>query len=487
MVDTIPYCSILFVGTVLVNPDRNQLEHYLYGILMVVITADGIPSCSHRQKFNVCARRKTACIIIYLVTIIEMMHFLLNGGVLDAHATKTNSMLSRRVMTSNRRLSSLSTLKATYKESASSCCFVPYTKRYHAIKPSASNQSYSIISYYSSSTLFLSKTSPMSTNNWEQITNHKTSKNVKLFKSVQKSKSKRSEMGLTVAEGVRLITDIISNEYSRRLVRRIVISETLLYDGTGDEYQQKLLHWLDIIEKESRQRKAENTEEDVPTCSINIGTDEVLKSCSGTVTSQGVVALMDIPPQYNPDDDSQYIVAKDIMPPFYLILDGLQDPGNVGTLLRSCAASFVTALILLPGSCDVWNPKAVRSAMGASFRVPVLEIHNADNHQPLDEVLELLKSCGVDKERVFAATMEASGDDANPSIAHYDIDFSNRAAGAAVILGKEGEGLRSDVLNAIKQGKISTVHVPMATGVESLNAGVCGSVIMFERMRQLST
>lgn len=454
---------------------------------MVVITADGIPSCSHRLKFYVCARRKTACIIIYLVAIIEMMHFPLNG-VLNAHATKTNSILSRRAMTSNRRLSSLSTLKTTYKESVSSCCFVPCIKRYHGIKPSANNQSYSIISYYSSST-FLSKTSSMSTNNsWEQITNHKTSKTVKLFKSVQKSKSKRSEMGLTVAEGVRLITDIISNEYSRGLVRRIVISETLLYDGTGDEYQQKLLHWLDIIEKESRQRKVENKEEgDVPTCSINIGTDEVLKSCSGTVTSQGIVALMDIPPQYNPDDDSQYIVAKDNMPPFYLILDGLQDPGNVGTLLRSCAASFVTALILLPGSCDVWNPKAVRSAMGASFRVPVLEINNVDKQQPLDEVLELLKSCGVDKERVFAATMEASGDDANPSIAHYDIDFSNRAAGAAVILGKEGEGLRSDVLNAIKQGKISTVHVPMAPGVESLNAGVCGSVIMFERMRQLST
>lgn len=475
--------SIINTILIIVPLIHQSLALAAHNFPMVVFTADS--TCSHRLKFYVYARRTTACIIIYLVAIIEMMHLPLNG-VLNAHSIKTNSMLTRRAMTSNRRLPSLSTFKK-YKESSSSCCFAPYTKWYHVIKPSSNNQRYSI-SYYSSSS-FLSMTSLMSTNNnWEQITNHRTSKTVKLFKSVHKSKSKRSEMGLTVAEGVRLVTDILSNEHSRQLVRRIVISETLLYDETSDEYQQKLLHWIGIVDEESRQRKAKNAEEDdVPTCSINIGTDEVLKSCSGTVTSQGIVALMDIPPQYNPDNNSQDIDAEDNMPPFYLILDGLSDPGNVGTLLRSCAASFVTALILLPGSCDVWNPKAVRSAMGASFRVPVLEINNAEKHQLLDEVLEMLKNWGVDKERVFAATMEASGDDANPSIAHYDIDFTTNAAGAAVILGKEGEGLRSDVLNAINQGKISTVHVPMSPGVESLNAGVCGSVIMFERMRQLST
>ena len=81
--------------------------------------------------------------------------------------------------------------------------------------------------------------------------------------------------------------------------------------------------------------------------------------------------------------------------------------------------------------------------------------------------------------------MEVSGD--NASLSHYDIDFTCKGGGAAVILGAEGEGLRSDVRNAIQRGKISTVHVPMAPGMESLNAGVCGGIIMFERMRQLST
>ena len=342
--------------------------------------------------------------------------------------------------------------------------------------------------YSTSSSLFMSSSLPNNIN-WESITNHKTSKTVKLFKSVHRAnKSKRSELGLTVAEGVRLVTDILSNEDSRRLVRKLIISESLLYnDGAADEYQQKLYHWLQILDEETRMQVDSTTT--TSNCSINIGTDQVVDACSGTVTTQGVIALIEIPPQYNPQDDAnENIDNTNNMPPFYVILDGLSDPGNVGTLLRSCAASHVTALLLLHGSCDVWNPKAVRSAMGASFRVPVLEMSRAnDNDDSLDSVLGLLNRCGVEDDRIYAATMEASGgdDDNRASMAHYNIDFADKG-GAAIILGKEGEGLRSNVIAAIKQGRISTVHVPMVAGTESLNAAVCGSIIMFERMRQMA-
>ena len=350
-----------------------------------------------------------------------------------------------------------------------------------------------------------------SSSNWEAISNHQTSKTVKLFKSIHRAnKPKRAEAGLTIAEGVRLVTDILSNEESRRLVRRIVVSESLIYGDNGDKYQQELEHWLHVTEEESRQRKAEyassGAREDstTSTCSINIGTDQVLAACSGTVSTQGVVALMDIPPPYNPEQSAESAgennEQSESMPPFYLILDGLSDPGNVGTLLRTCAASHVTALILLPDSCDVWNPKAVRSAMGASFRVPVLEIGSPKDRRTgaLDEVLDLLTQCGVDNDRVFAATMEDSGDETNTlrkSLAHFEVDWIQQSSsshdsaegkrgGSALILGREGEGLRTAVRHAIKQGKISTVYVPMAPGTESLNAAICGSVVMFERMRQ---
>ncbi|KAK1745014.1 SpoU family RNA methyltransferase [Skeletonema marinoi] len=287
---------------------------------------------------------------------------------------------------------------------------------------------------HSISTASLSTSSHMS---WEMITNHQSSKTVKLFKSIHKNKSKRNESGFTIAEGVRLVTDILSDEQSRRLVKRIIVSESVLNGQSNNEYQQQLEHWLNVVEMESRQSKeafanGSNTEDTIDPVTINIGTDQVLAACSGTV------------------------------------------------ILKDCAASHVSALVLLPDSCDVWNPKAVRSAMGASFRVPVIELNGRVG--ALAKALDMLDDCGIDSNRVFAATMEDTGD-GRSSIAHYDVDFDK---GAAIILGKEGEGLREEVRNAMGQGLISTVHIPMAQGTESLNAAVCGSIIMFERMRQLS-
>lgn len=320
---------------------------------------------------------------------------------------------------------------------------------------------------------------------WEMITNQ-SSKTVKLFKSIHRNKSKRVETGLTIAEGVRLVTDILSNEQSRRLVRRIIVSESLINgQSNNNEYQRQLTHWLDVVEMESRQSKeafaSGNSKADATEpVAINIGTEQVLSACSGTVTPQGVVALMEIPLSF--DISTVSASAKESkIPPFFVVLDGLQDPGNVGTLLRSCSASHVSALVLLSDCCDVWNPKAVRSAMGATFRVPIIDL--TERKDAMDQTLGILDRCGVESNRVFAATMERTGD-GRSSIAHFDIDFGT--SGAAIILGKEGEGLRKEVRNAISQGKISTVFVPMAEGTESLNAAICGSVIMFERMRQLS-
>ena len=326
----------------------------------------------------------------------------------------------------------------------------------------------------------ISTPSTLGNPNWERITNHQTSKTVKQFKSVHRAnKSKRLRLGLTVAEGVRLVTDILSDEDSRKFVRQIVVSEDLVSDISSDDDDNKLQlqHWLRVLHKESTECNDYNER-----CSINIGTEKVVDACAGTVTTQGVVALMQIPEPFDPKSDSE-------MAPFYLILDGLADPGNVGTLLRSCAAANVDALILLPDSCDVFNPKAVRSAMGATFRVPVLDLGDSRaahmNIANFDDLLLLMKHCGVMSNRVFASTMEESGSH-RQSIPYYSVDWvGNDKGGAALILGKEGEGLREEVCNSLQQGLISTVHVPMAHGTESLNAAICGSVIMFERMRQL--
>ena len=169
--------------------------------------------------------------------------------------------------------------------------------------------------------------------------------------------------------------------------------------------------------------------------------------------------------------------------PFYLILDGLSDPGNVGTLLRSASAVGIEAVILLPNCCDVWSPKAVRSAMGATFHVPIAKVNS------WDDCLEFMERCNVSSKNIYAATMEGndvltSDQEKLRSLAYHEVDWLSNGNGNALCIGKEGTGLSSGVRHDVANGVIRSVHVPMDSGIESLNAAVCGSVIMFEYHRQ---
>jgi TrmH family RNA methyltransferase len=193
------------------------------------------------------------------------------------------------------------------------------------------------------------------------------------------------------------------------------------------------------------------------------------------VTPQGIVALVDIP-NISPDSRKQY--------PFFLVLDGVSDPGNVGTLLRSALAVGVSGVVILPGCCDVWNPKAVRSSMGASFQLPIVDVSDWD-----DAVHKLVGKFNV--RQIYCAKMMEDGDDGvGGSHCHFDIDWLVEPS--ALVIGSEGSGLSADVRDTVDDrrevangdAKIAAVHVPMKAGIESLNAAVCGSVIMFEYSRQ---
>jgi len=223
--------------------------------------------------------------------------------------------------------------------------------------------------------------------------------------------------------------------------------------------------------------------------------ESVIAVRSDTVTAQGVVATCTIP---DPFDYKTNRNVSDITPKMYLILDGVSDPGNVGTLIRSSVACGVSAIFFLPGSVDPYSSKALRSAMGATFRIPLKSFSR------IDECWEFLHSCcGVTKNRMYAATLDAStlgpeqNDDAEKQVKsaspmHTDIDwitdgsngFGSTTTDSAIIIGREGSGLSSEIRNAVLCGQISSVHVAMEGGMESLNAAVCGSVILFEYARQ---
>ncbi len=168
-----------------------------------------------------------------------------------------------------------------------------------------------------------------------------------------------------------------------------------------------------------------------------------------TVTPQGVLAVFPYP----------VIVPPATASPLYLVLDRLRDPGNLGTLLRAAAGAGVTAVYLSAGSVDPFNPKVVRAGMGAHFRVPIRSL-------AAEAIEELVAVCPL---RVVA---EAGG-----SLPYDALDWTQPAA---LVVGSEATGVGEEARSlGTKQATI-----PLAPGVESLNAAVAGAVILFEAARQ---
>ncbi len=175
---------------------------------------------------------------------------------------------------------------------------------------------------------------------------------------------------------------------------------------------------------------------------------EVIQAVTDTVTPQGIVAAVGWPELEPARSGVQ------------LVLDAVQDPGNVGTLLRTAEATGVSQVICLTGSADVYSPKVVRAAMGAHFRLPIVQ--DVD----WDEASGLL----VTADNVYAAV-------ANATMPYYAADWRQPSA---LVIGNEANGVSETAL-AIATKQIS---IPMVGPVESLNAAVAGSVILFEALRQ---
>ncbi|NTU80724.1 MAG: RNA methyltransferase [Chloroflexales bacterium] len=152
--------------------------------------------------------------------------------------------------------------------------------------------------------------------------------------------------------------------------------------------------------------------------------------------------------------------AHEPRPGLRLVLDGIQDPGNVGTLLRSAEAAGVGLALCATGTADPYSPKVVRAAMGAHFSLPL----RAD--LGWDEISLELSTCQM----VFAADAEAT-------MPYFAADWKQPAA---LIIGGEARGISDDGM-ALATHRIA---IPMVGRAESLNAGVAGSVILFEALRQ---
>ena len=178
---------------------------------------------------------------------------------------------------------------------------------------------------------------------------------------------------------------------------------------------------------------------------------DVFASVAATEQSQGVAALVARP-------ELRFLPRAGQL---LLLLDEVQDPGNVGTLVRSAEAFGAAAVLVTSGTADVWNGKALRASAGAVFRMPVVR---------WDE--PLLSALGKLESRLLAAVADAS-----VATAVTDIDLSG---GCVLAVGNEGRGVSPELL-AVANGHVA---LPMLGRTESLNVAVAGSILLYEAARQ---
>lgn len=145
----------------------------------------------------------------------------------------------------------------------------------------------------------------------------------------------------------------------------------------------------------------------------------------------------------------------------YLVLDNLQDPGNVGTILRTADAVGVDGVVMCNNCCELYNPKTIRSAMGSVFR---LDIYSADT---LSEVCGVFGKYGI---KTCAAVVDSS------AVSVTECDFSGNCA---VVIGNEGNGLSAEDANICDE----KITIRMQGNINSLNAAMAGGIILWEMFR----
>lgn len=192
-------------------------------------------------------------------------------------------------------------------------------------------------------------------------------------------------------------------------------------------------------------------------------TDRLFEGIAATEHPQGIAAL--VRPRETSFDD---LVRGDV--PLVVVLAGVQDPGNVGTVVRSAEAFGATGFAATRGTADPWSSKALRASAGSALRLPLLR-----GMAPA-VLLAQLRVAGL---TIFAATSKSAPRDANV----IPVESAQQLrAPCAIFIGSEGAGLAPEN----ERSADARIAIPMVAGVESLNAGVAASVILYEAARQRS-
>ena len=234
------------------------------------------------------------------------------------------------------------------------------------------------------------------------------------IKKLNSTRAYRREVGEFVIEGIKLVEEAIKGGGE---IRTLVYAEAQPSLGLPNVREVEMPH-------------------------------DLFGSICDTKTPQGVLAICGLPAVQPPEQ---------LSPGRYLVLDAVQDPGNVGTIWRTADAFGADGLVLLEGCADPFSPKTLRATMGACFRLPIWEIETKNLRSLLGRMPLYVTALREDSESVGNATLNH----------------------AAVVIGSEGRGVSQAVLDLSDK----TLKIPMRERCESLNAAIAATVILWEGWR----
>ena len=258
---------------------------------------------------------------------------------------------------------------------------------------------------------------------------------IRLVSAVAHTQRRAVKEGLFTVEGLRLAEMAVASDWR--------IRHTLVTERAMNGERTRTL--VDTLREQG--------------CPIAHVSETIFSTLADTEHPQGVLMLMER--RKAPDLSDLPQVGYEDEPPLYIALDRVQDPGNVGTILRTADAVGVTGVILLRGSADVYSGKVVRATMGSLFYVPF-----ADNVQS-SALIDFAQRMGL---CLRAAACEEGAE------THFAADFRR---GCIVVLGNEANGVSEELLCAAEH-----IYIPMRGHAESLNVSTAATAVLYEALRQ---
>lgn len=248
-----------------------------------------------------------------------------------------------------------------------------------------------------------------------------------------KAKERRKD-GIFVAEGIKMLREAPAD-----WIRDIYLTEEIVNKLTASEIEQDRQLW-DKIGKTG----------------YEVVTEEVMKKAADTQTPQGILTVLN-----RPAYSLEQILSKS--EGLYILIEDLQDPGNLGTILRTAEGAGVDGIIATKSTVDIFSPKTIRSTMGSIYRMPFIYV------ETLQEVIQKMKEKGI---KTYAAHLDGQ-------VYYSSFSFIK---GTAFIIGNEGNGLRKETADLAD----SYIKIPMEGQVESLNAAIATALLIYEAHRQRS-